>query len=71
MGLSIPQLLVIAVIVVLLFGSRKLKNLGPDLGSAIKGFRSALNEADDSEKASPDAEARVIDGEVSDTDKSS
>ena len=70
MGLSITQLIVIAVIVVLLFGSRKLKNLGPDLGAAIKGFRGALNEADETEKPSH-SEGRVIDGEVQDTDKSS
>ena len=43
-GISIWQLLIIAVIVVLLFGTKKLRNLGGDLGSAIKGFKSAVSE---------------------------
>ena len=41
-GISIWQLLIIAVIVVLLFGTKKLRNLGTDLGSAIKGFKGAV-----------------------------
>jgi sec-independent protein translocase protein TatA len=43
-GISIWQLLIIAVIVVLLFGTKKLRNLGADLGSAIKGFKSAVTD---------------------------
>jgi sec-independent protein translocase protein TatA len=43
-GISIWQLLIIAVIVVLLFGTKKLRNLGTDLGSAIKGFKNAVTD---------------------------
>jgi len=43
-GISIWQLLIIAVIVVLLFGTKKLRNLGGDLGSAIKGFKNAIDD---------------------------
>ncbi len=43
-GLSVTELLVILAIVLLLFGTRKLRNLGGDLGGAIKGFRKAMNE---------------------------
>ncbi len=43
-GISIWQLLIIAVIVVLLFGTKKLRNLGGDLGSAIKGFKNAIGD---------------------------
>ena len=43
-GISIWQLLIIAVIVVLLFGTKKLRNLGNDLGSAIKGFKGAVSD---------------------------
>jgi sec-independent protein translocase protein TatA len=43
-GIGIWQLIIIAVIVVLLFGTKKLRNLGGDLGSAIKGFKNAVNE---------------------------
>ncbi|MGT0150293.1 twin-arginine translocase TatA/TatE family subunit [Vibrio metschnikovii] len=38
-GISIWQLLIIAVIVVLLFGTKKLRGIGSDLGSAVKGFK--------------------------------
>jgi len=43
-GISIWQLLIIAVIVVLLFGTKKIRNLGTDLGSAVKGFKSAVTD---------------------------
>lgn len=43
-GISIGQLLIIAVIVVLLFGTNKLKNLGSDLGASIKGFKKAMED---------------------------
>ncbi|MBC6427857.1 MAG: twin-arginine translocase TatA/TatE family subunit [Cellvibrionales bacterium] len=40
-GISIWQLLIILLIVLLLFGSKKLRNIGADLGAALKGFRNA------------------------------
>ena len=40
------QLLIILVIVLAIFGTKRLRSLGSDLGSAVKGFRSAMNEAD-------------------------
>lgn len=43
-GISIWQLLIVAVIVVLLFGTKKLRGLGSDLGSAVKGFKSAVSD---------------------------
>ena len=43
-GIGIWQLVIVAVIVVLLFGTKKLRNLGGDLGSAIKGFKSAIGD---------------------------
>ena len=61
MRFGIWELLLILAIVVLLFGTRKLKSLGGDLGSAIKGFRSALRDgSDDAAKAGED---RIIDAE--------
>jgi sec-independent protein translocase protein TatA len=45
-GISIWQLLIIAAIVVLLFGTKKLRGLGGDLGSAIKGFKDAMHPED-------------------------
>lgn len=43
-GISIWQLLIILAIVVMLFGTSRLKNLGADLGSAIKGFKSSMKD---------------------------
>lgn len=43
-GISIWQLLIILVVVVLIFGSGKLKSLGSDLGSSPKGFKKAVKE---------------------------
>ncbi|RVU39926.1 twin-arginine translocase TatA/TatE family subunit [Rheinheimera riviphila] len=59
-GISIWQLLIILVIIVLLFGTKRLRNIGTDLGSAIRGFRSSLKdgEADAAEDATFAAEAR-------------
>jgi sec-independent protein translocase protein TatA len=45
-GISIWQLVIIAVIVVLLFGTKKLRNLGSDLGSAVKGFKKSVSDED-------------------------
>lgn len=49
-NISIWQLLVVLLIVLLVFGSGKLKSLGKDLGSAFKGFRSAMNEIEETDK---------------------
>ncbi|HIF9202129.1 TPA: Sec-independent protein translocase subunit TatA [Photobacterium damselae] len=46
-GISIWQLLIIALIIVLLFGTKKLRTLGGDLGSAVKGFKKAISDEDD------------------------
>ena len=43
-GISIWQLLIILVIVLLLFGTKRLRSLGSDLGGAIRGFRSAMKD---------------------------
>ena len=45
-NISIWQLLIVLVIVIAIFGTKRLKTLGSDLGSAVKGFRSAVNEAE-------------------------
>ena len=47
-GMGMPELLIILAIVLLLFGSKRLKNLGSDIGSTIKGFRKAVAEEDSS-----------------------
>ena len=49
LAMSVPQLLIILVIVALIFGTKRLKDIGGDLGGALKSFRKAMNtgEADD------------------------
>lgn len=59
-GISIWQLLIIALIIVLLFGTKKLRSLGTDLGSALKGFKNAVRDED--EEASKD-ESRQLNEE--------
>jgi len=49
-GIGIWQLLIIAVIVVLLFGTKKLRNMGGDLGSAVKGFKNAIGDSNEQDK---------------------
>lgn len=73
MGISIWQLLIILLIVLLLFGAKKLRGLGGDLGGAVKGFRDAMQERKDGEEPTerleqPDAK-RVIEGEVAAREK--
>jgi sec-independent protein translocase protein TatA len=60
-GLGMTELLVILAIVLLIFGPKRLKNIGSDLGNAIKGFRSAVSE-DEDKKETP--QAKVIEGEA-------
>ena len=43
-GISIWQLLIILVIVALIFGTKKLRGIGGDLGGAVKGFKKAIND---------------------------
>ncbi len=47
MGLSVTHLVVVLAIVVVVFGTKRLRNIGTDLGGAIKGFRSAIQEGED------------------------
>jgi len=54
-GISIWQLLIVALIIVLLFGTKKLRGMGGDLGSAIKGFKKAVNEEDKDDKKEDEA----------------
>jgi len=58
MGIGIWELLLLFLIVLLLFGTKRLRNIGGDLGSAIKSFRNAMSEAEDEKKG------RTIDGEA-------
>ena len=62
-GMGPWELLIILAIVLLIFGPRRLKTLGSDLGTAIKGFRRAVNEREDAAKDREEAEQRTIESE--------
>ena len=51
MGISIWQLAIILLIVIMLFGTKRLRGLGNDVGSAISGFRKAVNEGETNPQA--------------------
>ena len=63
MGMSVTQLLIILVIVIVLFGTKRLRNLGSDLGGAIKSFRSAMKEGEEGKKLTEE-EKEGIEGQV-------
>ncbi len=64
-GISLWQLLIVLLIVVVIFGTKKLSSIGGDLGGAVKGFRKAMGDADADAQASAQtgegAEARKLD----------
>jgi sec-independent protein translocase protein TatA len=73
-GISIWQLLIVLVIVLLLFGTKKLRNLGSDLGGAVKGFRSTMKDGATSDEpsetdAASSTESLAESSEESDSEK--
>ncbi len=65
MGFGVTELIIILVIVLVLFGAKRLKNVGSDLGSAVKGFKTAIKD----EETKPNdkiekSESDIIEGEV-------
>lgn len=73
MGFGITELVIILVIVLVLFGAKRLRNVGSDLGAAVKGFRTSVKEeetkTDDSAKIES-AEGQTIEGEVTKKEES-
>ena len=67
-GISVPSLLLIFLIVLLLFGTKKLRGLGGDLGTAIRGFKSGLTGDNDKKDEGVDAAKEEADQD-SKTDK--
>ncbi len=76
-GISIWQLLIVLVIVLLLFGTKKLRGMGNDIGGAVKGFRESVSDGKNDDKDKDELKAdplpeelahkdanRVIDGEA-------
>lgn len=64
MGFSVWNLLIILVIVLLLFGAKRLRNIGGDLGAAVKGFKKSMKDEGEKVEDKQD-EGKVIEGEAS------
>ena len=62
-GISIWQLVIVLVIVMLLFGTKKLRNIGSDLGGAVKGFKKAVTDEEKNKTLEKDT-GDVIDAKV-------
>lgn len=64
MGIGIQELLIILVIVVLIFGTKKLRNIGSDVGGAVKSFKDAMEDEAASPKLDKEATGQTVEGEV-------
>jgi len=62
------ELIIILAIVILIFGGKRLKNLGSDLGGAIKGFKSSVKDAETEEEEEEEEEEEAIEVEVEEID---
>jgi len=74
MGFGITELIIVLIIVILLFGTKKLRSLGGDLGGALKSFRGAMKDVDEIEqsedvdnKQDKENSGSVIEGEIDKT----
>lgn len=63
-GISIWQLLIILVIVIMLFGTKRLKGLGSDLGDAIKGFKKSMANGEDDKPTVEEGKGQTIDAQA-------
>lgn len=70
MGIGVWELVLLFLIVLVIFGTKRLRNIGGDLGSAIKSFRAAMSESDGDKKRGDGDREQVIDGEAKKEDKS-
>ncbi|MGH8675161.1 MAG: Sec-independent protein translocase subunit TatA [Burkholderiales bacterium] len=63
---SIWHWLIVLVIVMLIFGTKKLRNIGADLGGAVRGFKDGMREGGDkaAEGATPQVTGKTVEGEV-------
>lgn len=66
-GISIWQLLIVLLIVVMIFGTKRLKNIGSDLGGAVKGFKESLDGEDDKDQLS-DTTNQSVESDVKQTE---
>ena len=57
-GISIWQILIILFVILVLFGGKKIRNMGSDLGEGLKGFKKAIKDEDTESKPESDSEEK-------------
>jgi sec-independent protein translocase protein TatA len=63
--ITVPKLLILLAIIMVVFGTKKLRNIGTDVGEAIRGFRTALKEGEGEKVAEADeVKDKIIEGET-------
>jgi sec-independent protein translocase protein TatA len=63
-SLSIWHWLIVLVIVMLIFGTKKLRNIGTDLGGAVRGFKEGMREGTSGAAETPQVTGKTVEGEV-------
>jgi len=69
MGFGWQELLIILIIVALIFGTKKLRNIGSDLGGAVKGFKDSVTNDADTQEKTEESDEQSTDAEASDEKK--
>jgi sec-independent protein translocase protein TatA len=66
MGFTATKLLIVLAIIIVVFGTKKLRNIGTDIGEAIRGFRTALKEGEGEKvvAVSDDEKDKIVEGET-------
>jgi len=67
-GLSPAHILLILIVVVLVFGTSKLKNLGKDLGGAVKGFKEAMKDPEEQARLDKELKDHTVEGTAKHTE---
>ena len=62
MGLSTTHLIIFLIIIIVIFGTKKLRNLGSDLGGAVKGFKDGMKDGTTEKSAEPTAPVQQVTG---------
>jgi sec-independent protein translocase protein TatA len=65
-GISIWQLVIVLVVVILIFGTKKLRTLGGDLGGAVKGFKKAINDGEKDAMNNDESDVEKLNSKASD-----
>ena len=68
-GLSPAHIILILIVVVLVFGTSKLKNLGKDLGGAVKGFKEAMKDPEEQARLDKEQQDGTVEGKAKHTEK--